>query len=72
VVDPSALERPVFLAIPENDRIVPAASAQALADALPQAEVVRPKAGHIGMVVGRRGQSGLWQPLSRWLEKLSL
>ena len=74
-VDPSALTLPVFLAIPENDRIVPSASAQALADAIPPthlAQVIRPKAGHIGMVVGRRGKIGLWQPLSDWLEKLDL
>jgi len=71
-VDPGHLHLPVLAAIPENDRIVPAASAQALADAIPQAEIIRPAAGHIGMVVGRRGKSGLWQPLSRWLNGLSL
>jgi polyhydroxyalkanoate synthase len=69
-VDPSLLKLPVLAAIPENDRIVPAASAQALADAIPQADIIRPAAGHIGMVVGRRGKSGLWQPLSNWLQSL--
>lgn len=67
-VDPAQLRLPVLVAIPEADRIVPAASAQALADAIAGAEVIRPKAGHIGMVVGRRGKSGLWWPLSRWLD----
>ena len=70
-VDPGCLRLPVLVAIPENDRIVPAASAQALADAIPQAKVISPSAGHIGMVVGRRGKSGLWQPLSEWLSGLS-
>ena len=69
-VDPGSLRLPVLAAIPENDRIVPAASAQALADAIPQARVIRPAAGHIGMVVGQRGKSGLWQPLSDWLDGL--
>ncbi|MBT5193356.1 MAG: alpha/beta hydrolase [Rhodospirillaceae bacterium] len=71
-VDPAKLDLPVLLAIPENDRIVPVASAQALADAIPGAEVIRPAAGHIGMVVGRRGMDGMWRPLSQWLEKLWL
>ncbi len=72
IVDPAKLRLPVWVAIPDADRIVPAASAQALADAISGAEVIRPKAGHIGMVVGRRGKSGLWRPLARWLDKLSV
>lgn len=67
IVDPARLRLPVLVAIPENDRIVPAASAQALADAIGHADVIRPAAGHIGMVVGRRGKTGLWRPLSQWL-----
>ncbi len=67
VVDPAKLDLEVLVAIPENDRIVPVASAQALADAIPAADVIRPAAGHIGMVVGSRGRKGLWQPLAEWL-----
>lgn len=70
IVDPAGLRLAVLAAIPENDRIVPAASAQALADAISHAEVIRPAAGHIGMVVGRRSKTGLWQPLSCWLRGL--
>ena len=69
-VDPARLRLPVLAAIPRNDRIVPAASAQALADAIGHADVIRPAAGHIGMVVGRRGKADLWQPLSDWLSAL--
>jgi polyhydroxyalkanoate synthase len=71
-VDPSCLRLSVLAAIPENDRIVPAASAQALADAIAGTQVIRPAAGHIGMVVGRRGKSGLWRPLCQWLDALAL
>lgn len=70
IVDPAGLRLPVLAAIPENDRIVPAASAQALADVIGHGDVIRPEAGHIGMVVGRRGKTGLWRPLSRWLAAL--
>ena len=67
VVDPAGVCLPVLAAIPENDRIVPAASAKALVDAIGHCAVIKPAAGHIGMVVGRRGKADLWQPLSRWL-----
>ncbi|MDP6564576.1 MAG: alpha/beta fold hydrolase [Alphaproteobacteria bacterium] len=66
-VAPERLRLPTLLAIPDNDRIVPAASARALARAIPGAEVIVPPAGHIGMVVGSRGKSGLWRPLAEWL-----
>jgi poly(3-hydroxyalkanoate) synthetase len=70
-VDPAALRMPALVAIPENDRIVPAASAQALGDAVAAAvadtRIIRPAAGHIGMVVGSRAESQLWRPLLNWL-----
>ena len=40
---PERLKVPVFLAIPRRDRIVPPASAEALAARLPNATVVRPE-----------------------------
>ena len=52
---PELLELPAFVAVPRHDRIVPAASAEALARRLPQATVARPLAGHVSMVVGERG-----------------
>jgi len=66
-VDPGTLARPALVVIPQNDRIVPPASAWPLARALPQAQVLTPRAGHIGMVVGSGARSGLWQPLADWL-----
>jgi polyhydroxyalkanoate synthase len=70
-VQPEALTIPAVLAIPAHDRIVPAASALALAAALPGAEIIRPKSGHIGMVAGRRARDQLWQPLLAWLLKIA-
>ncbi len=67
-VSPGDLEVPVLAALPRDDRIVPPASAAALADALPAAGLTRisPGAGHIGMVVGSRGRRQLWEPLRDW------
>ena len=42
-------------------------AALALAEAIPHARRLNPQAGHIGMVVGTRAESALWQPLSAWL-----
>jgi poly(3-hydroxyalkanoate) synthetase len=66
-VRPREWAGPTFLAIPARDRIVPPASASALAAALPQAVVHRPAAGHIGMVAGGRAEAALWRPLAGWL-----
>ena len=57
--------------IPARDRIVPPASAQALAgalsDAAPGTETLVPRLGHIGMVVSAGAESQVWRPLADWL-----
>jgi polyhydroxyalkanoate synthase len=52
---------PMVEFVAANDRIVPAASAIGL----PDQRIVG--AGHVGMIVGSRGRSLLWEPLARWL-----
>jgi len=66
-VDPARLACPAFIALPTRDRIVPPASASALAKAIPHVEVIEPRAGHIGMMVGRHAEGALWEPLGAWL-----
>ena len=71
VVDPAALAVPAFLAIPHRDRIVPPASARALAARLPPGAVLHEAAaGHIGMVAGTGAEAALWRPLLSWLRGL--
>lgn len=55
---------PMVEFVAADDRIVPAASAIGLSDrrTVP--------AGHVGMIVGRRGRSVLWEPLARWLSAI--
>jgi polyhydroxyalkanoate synthase len=67
VVDPAALKLPTLCVIPAQDRIVPPASAAALADAIPGAERTMPAAGHIGMVVSAQAEKAVWQPLLTWI-----
>ncbi len=66
-VVPADLRCPALVLIPEQDRIVPPASAQALADALPQARRLTPRSGHIGMVISRGARERVWTPLSDWV-----
>ena len=71
VMDPAALAVPAFLAIPHRDRIVPPASARALAARLPPGAVLHEAAaGHIGMVAGTGAEAALWRPLLSWLRGL--
>lgn len=67
LIDPRRLTCPAFVAAPRADRIVPPASALALADALPSVHIHRAATGHVAMVAGGGARVGLWQPLVAWL-----
>ncbi|MGK7863170.1 alpha/beta fold hydrolase [Falsiroseomonas sp. E2-1-a4] len=69
-VDPAGLAMPSFVAVPARDRIVPPASALALAARLPGATIHAAAAGHIGMVAGSNAEAALWRPLLDWLRGL--
>jgi polyhydroxyalkanoate synthase len=65
-VDPAGFAAPSLLVIADHDRIVPPDSALALADSLPHVELCQPPLGHIGMMVGSRAESLVWQKLAGW------
>lgn len=69
-ITPRGLKLPVFMAIPQNDHVVPHDCAMPLAKALPHAQLIHPSAGHVGMIVGSRARRELWQPFSEWLASL--
>jgi poly(3-hydroxyalkanoate) synthetase len=69
-VRPERLALPCFVAVPGQDRIVPPASALALAAMIPGAVVHRPASGHIGMAAGPRAAASLWTPLLDWLRSV--
>ncbi len=69
-VDPRGWDKPAFLAIPARDRIVPPASARALARLMPGAVVHEAAAGHIGMVAGQGAEAALWRPFLDWVRAL--
>ena len=67
-VDPGAIPTPSLHVVPSRDRIVPPDSALALADAMTNADVLRPPLGHIGMMVGRAAPDRVWTPIAERLE----
>ncbi|MEH6546247.1 MAG: alpha/beta fold hydrolase, partial [Sneathiella sp.] len=67
VVSPGNVRLPALIAAPKTDKIVPRLSALGLADMLPNAKVVTPPSGHIGMITSRQAKAGLWQDLSHWI-----
>jgi poly(3-hydroxyalkanoate) synthetase len=70
-VDPSAISKPAFVAVPGQDRIVPPESARPLARLIPGAILHQPAAGHIGMAAGARAELALWRPLLAWLRSIN-
>ncbi len=64
---PARIETPSLVVVPGNDRIVPPATAAALADELPNAERLTPPLGHIGMITAREAPNAIWAPLAEWL-----
>ena len=66
-VKPEALDLPCLAVIPDQDRIVPPASALALAELIPACRILRTATGHIGMMAGAKAKRDVWQPLAGWL-----
>jgi polyhydroxyalkanoate synthase subunit PhaC len=69
IVDPREITCPTLVLVPSQDRIVPPASADALARLIPGAERQQPNLGHIGMMVSAGAEAGAWRPLADWLTR---
>jgi len=66
---PKDIQISAMIVVPKSDKIVPPASALALARQLPDATVVTPGSGHIGMMVGSGAEAGLWQNVIDWVRR---
>jgi polyhydroxyalkanoate synthase len=66
-ITPQRFAKPALVVIPRRDRIVPPRSAEALGLALPNAAVMRPPLGHIGMMAAAAAPELVWQPIAEWL-----
>ncbi|MBL8645325.1 MAG: alpha/beta fold hydrolase [Rhodospirillaceae bacterium] len=69
LIDPRKISVPALAVIPAQDRIVPPASALALANLIPACEARTVELGHIGMIAGGRAVETVYAPLLEWLKK---
>jgi polyhydroxyalkanoate synthase len=66
-IRPAEVEVPTLVVVPDQDRIVPPASALVLGRDIPGATTMTVPLGHIGMVSSGRATDELWQRLAGWL-----
>jgi polyhydroxyalkanoate synthase len=67
LIIPQDFLKPVLVAIPRDDHIVPQKSAEILLKLLPGSKAIYYNSGHIGMVIGSSSQLRLWQDLKSWI-----
>ena len=65
-IDPATIRGPQLHVVSGSDRIVPAASA------ITAGRTLLLDQGHVGMIVGRRAKTNLWEPLDSWLSQCSI
>lgn len=71
LIIPEDVVCPCFMAIPTEDRIVPPNASEPLAEQMADVTIIRPKTGHVSMVVGHQARRNTWQPWARWLKARS-
>jgi polyhydroxyalkanoate synthase len=71
IIDPRRISVPTLAVIPSHDRIVPPASAGALADQIPACNRLTVDLGHIGMMAGGAAPQSTYAPLAKWLKNLA-
>ncbi|MDA5192615.1 alpha/beta fold hydrolase [Govanella unica] len=67
VIDAARVTCPTLIVAPRADRIVPPASALALANQIKQADVLRAAHGHVTMLAAPDAKTRLWPGLADWL-----
>jgi polyhydroxyalkanoate synthase len=66
-VDPARIRVPALVFAGRSDSIAPPPLAEPLAAAIPGARLVRPRTGHVGMVVSGTAGGAVLRPLARFL-----
>lgn len=66
-VDPRAVARPALVFCGQGDTIAPPTLAEPLVAAIPGARLLRPRTGHVGMVVGSAARAEVWRPLAEFV-----
>ncbi len=68
-VDPAMINVPSLVIASKQDRLVDYDTAAAIGKVLPNAKIVNPACGHIGMIAGSKAISKVWTPVADWIKK---
>ena len=69
-LEPQRGKGPIYLVTPTKDKLVPEASARGILSLFPQADVLAPMTGHVGLFGSRRAVEIFWKPYTAWLKSL--
>lgn len=64
---PQSLSQPTLVIAAQGDRITPPGATVPLANLIPNASLVQPETGHVGMIIGGSAPKTVWQPLADFL-----
>jgi polyhydroxyalkanoate synthase len=70
-VDPRRVAAPALVFCGERDTIAPPALARPLGTLLPNARTLRPRTGHVGMVVGSAARVQVWRPVADFISTVT-
>ncbi len=70
IIDPTKIKIKSLIVIPAKDHIVPYDSVAPIIKLLDNNTVILPESGHVGMIIGEKAETQLWQPMISWLESL--
>ncbi|MDX1737777.1 MAG: alpha/beta fold hydrolase, partial [Alphaproteobacteria bacterium] len=69
IIRPENISLPTLHLIPSEDRIVPPASSEALADIFVKKQIIKPKLGHIGMMSSTKSKDQVWAKINDFIQK---
>lgn len=65
------INKPSFIVIPSNDRIVDEHSALGLSQKFSNPTVLKPQLGHVGVITASKAKSMVWEPMLQWIHNQS-
>ncbi len=66
-ITPDSVTVPTCIVVAERDKIVPPESARVLANKIPNATILTPPLGHIGLMSSSRARAQVWDPVIAFL-----
>jgi polyhydroxyalkanoate synthase len=71
VIDPAQIKCPAYVVASDQDKLVPFESAKALAERVPNAQMLRLSCGHISLMAGRSCKDDVWRKIMEFIRKAS-